>query len=63
MDRNKDRLTTNYLSYKDSNGNTPLYIAIANRNMDTVKYLLERGVPIQSKNENDNSALHKAFMN
>lgn len=48
---------------QDSKGNRCLYIAVANKHTDTVKYLLDRGVKIDLKNENGNTALHRAFMN
>jgi ankyrin repeat protein len=31
--------------------------------MDTVRYLIERGVPVNLKNEVGNTCMHKAFMN
>jgi ankyrin repeat protein len=63
IDRNKDRLTLKILLSKDAHGNTPLYVAVANKHLDTAKYLLDKGVPINTKNENGNTALHKAFQN
>ncbi len=48
---------------KDSKGNNAMYVAVANKQHDTVKYLLERGVTANSRNENGNTPLHRAFMN
>jgi ankyrin repeat protein len=63
MDKNKERLTIGALCSKNDKGNTPLYIAVAYRHLETVRYLLERGVNVDAKNENGNTVLHKAFMN
>lgn len=64
LEKNRDRLTLKILqTTKDSKGNTPLYVSVANKCYDTVKYLLDRGVPANSKNENGNTPLHRAFMN
>ena len=63
IERNRERLNVDRLCSKDFKGNSPLYIAVANKHMDTVKYLIERGVPIEQRNEGGNTAMHKAFMN
>jgi ankyrin repeat protein len=63
IERNKERINVEKLCSRDYNQNTPLYIAVANRHMDTVKYLIERGVPVDLKNEGGNTCMHKAFMN
>jgi ankyrin repeat protein len=63
IDKNKDRLGLSALCSHDARGNTPLYMAVANRHIDTARFLLDKGVPINIKNENGNTVLHKAFMN
>ncbi|CDW87232.1 iq calmodulin-binding motif family protein [Stylonychia lemnae] len=64
IEKNRDRLTLKVLSNsKDHKGNTPIYVAVANKHIDTVSYLIERGVTVNSKNENGNIPLHRAFMN
>lgn len=64
IDKNKERLTLKVMqTSKDHNGNTPLYVAVANKHQDTVKYLIKQGVDVNSRNENGNTPLHKAFMN
>jgi ankyrin repeat protein len=64
IEKNKDRLTMRVLeTSRDHKGNTSLYVAVANRHKDTAIYLIDKGVSINSKNENGNTPLHKAFMN
>lgn len=63
IDKNKERLNLNSLCTKNPRGNTPLYMAVAHRHIDTARFLIDKGVPIGIKNENGNTVLHKAFMN
>ena len=63
IDKNKERLNVQALCTRNNRGNTPIYIAVANRHIDATRYLLDRGVPIDIKNENGNTVLHRAFMN
>jgi ankyrin repeat protein len=62
MEKNKDRLTQRELCTRDNRGSTPLYVAVANKHVDVARYLLDRGVPVNVRNENGNTVLHKAFM-
>ena len=50
------------LNCTDQNGNTPLYIAVSNNNLQYVKYLLGLGANINLQNENGNTVLHKAII-
>ena len=63
IEKNRDRLTFKLLLTKDEKGNSALYMATANKHLDCVRYLLERGFPINTRNENGNTVLHKAFQN
>ena len=64
IDKNRDRLTLRILeNSRDAKGNSGLYIAVSTRQKDMVEYLLDRGMSVNSRNENGNVPLHKAFMN
>lgn len=47
---------------KDELGNTPLYYAVANKFVETVRGLLKIGVDVNVKNEFGNTALHRALI-
>ncbi|HNI94438.1 MAG TPA: ankyrin repeat domain-containing protein, partial [Leptospiraceae bacterium] len=42
------------------NGNTPLHNAAESDDLDTVKYLIEKGADIRIKDKDGNTPLHKA---
>jgi len=63
IERNKDRIKVEQLCKRNRRGNTCLYLAAAHKNLESVRYLLEYGVPVDIRNEHGNTALHKAFMN
>lgn len=64
IEKNRDRLSPKVLeNSRDPKGNSGLYVAVANRQYDMAEYLIERGVSVNSRNENGNVPLHKAFMN
>lgn len=63
IEKNRDRINLKVLLTKDEKGNSTLYMATANKHIDCVKYLLDRGFPVNTRNENGNTALHKAFQN
>ena len=72
IEKNRERVGLAVLCAKNNHQNTPIYLAVANKHMDTTRYLLDRGkiidyhfvgVPINIRNEKGNTVLHKAFMN
>ncbi len=48
------------LSLRDESGNTPLHLAVRQKQPETVSYLLGRGADVNSVNTNQQSALHVA---
>ena len=68
-DRNEHKLkaalkqgnnSTNW--YKDENGLTALHVAAGNNHLNIVEILLNRGIDINSKDNNGNTALHGACL-
>ena len=52
----------NEFNFKDENGNTPLYIAVVNRQVDAVRELIKIGADVNAKCENGNTCLHRMML-
>jgi hypothetical protein len=50
------------INVKDENGNTPFHIAVKNRNMPIIEYLIQNGADINVADKYGNTALHHAVL-
>lgn len=61
--KNKLEYTHEDIDVKDHHGNTALFYAVKNSNLEITKLLLDIGADINKKCEFGNAPLHQAFIN
>lgn len=49
--------------FKDQNGNTPLWVAAVNKNVEAVRALIKSGADVNVRCENGNTILHRLMLN
>jgi len=49
------------LNYVDKNDNTYLHLAVIQQNLEAIRLLIKKGMPINSVNKDGNTALHLAY--
>ena len=49
------------LNYVDKNDNTYLHLAVIQQNLEAIRLLIKKGIPINSVNKDGNTALHLAY--
>ena len=49
--------------FRDINGNTPLWVAAVNKNVEAVRELVKSGADVNAKCENGNTILHRLVLN